>query len=188
MSVLYSGQMPSPPDVTVTVRWMSSSRLPNGYLSGASSFPSSYLGTKHTRRKKSSIRGIYRMLLPTCWRMTIILFVSLLKAENAKLIKIQGSYDNFCLFCQIESSSKKKDDLAFFIFFTFKGKPLLNSSIGTLRLTLVQAGNGYSLPTVPANPSTLSFSTLSPPPTISKQPTFQLTGTTHPSPPSSSSP
>lgn len=123
MSVLYSGQMPSPPDVTVTVRWMSNSRLPNGYLSGASSFPSSYLGTKHTRRKKSSILGIYRMLLPTCWRMTIILFVSLLKAENAKLIKIQGSYDNFCLFCQIESSSKKKDDLAFFIFFTFKGKP-----------------------------------------------------------------
>lgn len=45
-------------------------------------------------------------------------------SQAVKLIKIQGSYDNFCLFCQIESSSKKKDDLAFFIFFTFKGKLL----------------------------------------------------------------
>lgn len=189
MRILYSGQMPSPPNATVTVWWTSNSRLPNGYLSGASSFPSSYLDTRHTRRKRSSILGISRMLLPTCWRMTIILFASQqIMSQVVKLTKIQGSYDNFCLFCQIESSSKKKDDLAFFIFFTFKGEFSKNSSVDSIQLTLVQAGNGYSWPTVPANPSTLSFSTLSPPPTISKQPTFQLTGTTRPSPPSSSSP
>jgi Na+/H+ antiporter NhaC len=32
------------------------------------------------------------------------------------------SYDNFCLFCHINNSTKKKDDFAFFIFFTFKGE------------------------------------------------------------------
>ncbi|KAG8696878.1 hypothetical protein FRC09_008212, partial [Ceratobasidium sp. 395] len=31
------------------------------------------------------------------------------------------SYDHFCFFCQIENSTKKKDDFAFFVFFTFKG-------------------------------------------------------------------
>ncbi|KAF8307224.1 hypothetical protein DL93DRAFT_2064949 [Clavulina sp. PMI_390] len=31
------------------------------------------------------------------------------------------SYDHFCFFQQIENSTKKKDDFAFFIFFTFKG-------------------------------------------------------------------
>ena len=32
-----------------------------------------------------------------------------------------GNYDNFCLFCHIEDSTKKKDHFAFWIFFTFKG-------------------------------------------------------------------
>ncbi|GAA97505.1 uncharacterized protein L969DRAFT_83806 [Mixia osmundae IAM 14324] len=31
------------------------------------------------------------------------------------------SYDHFCFFCQVSSSKKKKDDFAFFVFFTFKG-------------------------------------------------------------------
>ncbi|KAG0141989.1 hypothetical protein CROQUDRAFT_135859 [Cronartium quercuum f. sp. fusiforme G11] len=31
------------------------------------------------------------------------------------------SYDHFCFFSQINNSKKKKDDFAFFIFFTFKG-------------------------------------------------------------------
>jgi len=31
------------------------------------------------------------------------------------------SYDHFCLFCTISNSAKKKDDFAFFVFFTFKG-------------------------------------------------------------------
>ncbi|KAF8341482.1 uncharacterized protein EI90DRAFT_2905513 [Cantharellus anzutake] len=31
------------------------------------------------------------------------------------------SYDTFCFFTQIENSTKKKDDFAFFVFFTFKG-------------------------------------------------------------------
>jgi len=30
------------------------------------------------------------------------------------------SYDHFCFFCHINDSTKKKDDFAFFIFFTFK--------------------------------------------------------------------
>lgn len=31
------------------------------------------------------------------------------------------SFNHFCFFCHIEDSTKKKDDFAFFIFFTFKG-------------------------------------------------------------------
>ncbi|KDN43898.1 hypothetical protein K437DRAFT_257288 [Tilletiaria anomala UBC 951] len=31
------------------------------------------------------------------------------------------SYNHFCFFCQINNSKKKKDEFAFFIFFTFKG-------------------------------------------------------------------
>lgn len=31
------------------------------------------------------------------------------------------SYDHFCFFCQINNSKKKKDEFAFFVFFTFKG-------------------------------------------------------------------
>ncbi|GAA5997438.1 uncharacterized protein JCM10292_000847 [Rhodotorula paludigena] len=31
------------------------------------------------------------------------------------------SYDHFCFFSQIDNSKKKKDNLAFFVFFTFKG-------------------------------------------------------------------
>ncbi|SGY70193.1 BQ5605_C004g03119 [Microbotryum silenes-dioicae] len=30
------------------------------------------------------------------------------------------SYDHFCFFCQIDNSKKKKDEFAFFVFFTFK--------------------------------------------------------------------
>ena len=31
------------------------------------------------------------------------------------------SYDHFCFFSQINNSKKKKDEFAFFVFFTFKG-------------------------------------------------------------------
>lgn len=31
------------------------------------------------------------------------------------------SYDHFCFFCNINNSRKKKDEFAFFVFFTFKG-------------------------------------------------------------------
>jgi len=60
------------------------------------------------------------------------------------------SYDTFCFFTQIENSTKKKDDFAFFVFFTFKGwKRLLLSdgprqSINALTLYsfwLVNSGN-----------------------------------------------
>ena len=33
------------------------------------------------------------------------------------------SYNHFCFFSQIDNSKKKKDNLAFFVFFTFKGAP-----------------------------------------------------------------
>lgn len=32
------------------------------------------------------------------------------------------SYDHFCFFSQINNSKKKKDEFAFFVFFTFKGE------------------------------------------------------------------
>ena len=35
-----------------------------------------------------------------------------------------GSYDHFCFFDHIQQSTKKKDDFAFFIFFTFKSKEM----------------------------------------------------------------
>lgn len=38
------------------------------------------------------------------------------------LTSVAENYDNFCLFCHIENSTKRKDDLAFFVFFTFKGE------------------------------------------------------------------
>ncbi|KAE8538218.1 hypothetical protein D1P53_005557 [Cryptococcus gattii VGV] len=66
------------------------------------------------------------------------------------------SYDNFCLFCQIESSSKKKDDLAFFIFFTFKGwKRLLladgpRQSINAILLYSFAAANNFQTTDIPA--------------------------------------
>ncbi|GAA6017344.1 hypothetical protein JCM10207_005601 [Rhodosporidiobolus poonsookiae] len=31
------------------------------------------------------------------------------------------SYDHYCFFCQIDNSKKRKDEFAFFVFFTFKG-------------------------------------------------------------------
>lgn len=58
------------------------------------------------------------------------------------------SYDHFCFFCQINNSKKKKDEFAFFIFFTFKGpsrvllsriEPANGSSAGWKRLLLADA-------------------------------------------------
>jgi len=37
-----------------------------------------------------------------------------------------GSYDHFCFFDHIQQSTKKSDDFAFFVFFTFKSKKHLN--------------------------------------------------------------
>lgn len=53
-----------------------------------------------------------------------------------------GSYDHFCFFCHINDSTKKKDDFAFFIFFTFKGK-LLYSWLFVFSLTRDQTGSVY---------------------------------------------
>ncbi|WRT64524.1 uncharacterized protein IL334_001456 [Kwoniella shivajii] len=66
------------------------------------------------------------------------------------------SYDNFCLFCHIEGSTKKKDDFAFFIFFTFKGwKRLLladgpRQSINALVLYSFAYANGFQTSDIPA--------------------------------------
>ena len=37
------------------------------------------------------------------------------------------SYDYFCFFCQINNSKKKKDEFAFFVFFTFKSQSFIHS-------------------------------------------------------------
>ncbi|WVQ79839.1 hypothetical protein IAT38_001939 [Cryptococcus sp. DSM 104549] len=66
------------------------------------------------------------------------------------------SYDNFCLFCQIESSTKKKDDFAFFVFFTFKGwKRLLladgpRQSINGILLYSFAYANNFQTSDIPA--------------------------------------
>lgn len=39
---------------------------------------------------------------------------------ETRLDHLTGSYDNFCLFCHIENSTKPQDGFAFWIFFTFK--------------------------------------------------------------------
>nr|ODN92977.1 vacuolar protein [Cryptococcus depauperatus CBS 7855] len=66
------------------------------------------------------------------------------------------SYDNFCLFCQIESSTKKKDSVAFFIFFTFKDwKRLIladgpRQSINGILLYSFAAANHFQTSNIPA--------------------------------------
>ncbi|WVF69535.1 hypothetical protein IAT40_004313 [Kwoniella sp. CBS 6097] len=66
------------------------------------------------------------------------------------------AYDNFCLFCHIENSTKKKDDFAFFVFFTFKGwKRLLladgpRQSINALILYSFAYANGFQTNDIPA--------------------------------------
>jgi len=62
------------------------------------------------------------------------------------------SYNHFCFFAQIENSTKKKDDFAFFVFFTFKGwKRLLladgpRQSINALTLYSFWKVNGGGFP------------------------------------------
>ncbi|WVQ75781.1 hypothetical protein IAR50_005414 [Cryptococcus sp. DSM 104548] len=66
------------------------------------------------------------------------------------------NYDNFCLFCQIESSTKKKDDFAFFIFFTFKNwKRLIladgpRQSINGILLYAFASANNFQTSDIPA--------------------------------------
>jgi hypothetical protein len=78
------------------------------------------------------------------------------------------SYDHYCFFCQIDNSKKKKDEFAFFVFFTFKGasaifsfpflravrKPLIPHCVD-----VIQAGNAFSSPTLLVKSSTPSPST-----------------------------
>jgi hypothetical protein len=42
--------------------------------------------------------------------------------RHSKFILCAGSYEHFCFFDHISNSTKKKDDFAFFIFFTFKSE------------------------------------------------------------------
>lgn len=43
-------------------------------------------------------------------------------SNSIPICTVHHSYDHFCFFCQINNSKKKKDEFAFFIFFTFKGQ------------------------------------------------------------------
>ncbi|EIW71060.1 hypothetical protein TREMEDRAFT_42550 [Tremella mesenterica DSM 1558] len=66
------------------------------------------------------------------------------------------SYDNFCLFCYIDASAKRKDDFAFWIFFTFKGwKRLIladgpRQSINALLLYSFASANNFETDNIPA--------------------------------------
>lgn len=66
------------------------------------------------------------------------------------------SYDHFCLFCHIDNSTKRSDDFAFFIFFTFKDwKRLLladgpRQSINALILYSFVYANGFETSDIPA--------------------------------------
>lgn len=72
------------------------------------------------------------------------------------ILTISENYDNFCLFCHIENSTKRKDDLAFFVFFTFKDwKRLLladgpRQSINALLLYSFGTANGWQTKDIPA--------------------------------------
>jgi len=66
------------------------------------------------------------------------------------------SYDNFCLFCHIDNSTKRADDFAFFIYFTFKDwKRLLladgpRQSINALILFSFAAANHWNFTDLPS--------------------------------------
>ncbi|KAK1921818.1 putative vacuole protein [Papiliotrema laurentii] len=66
------------------------------------------------------------------------------------------SYDNFCLFCRIDSSTKKTDKMAFFIYFTFKEwkRTILadgpRQSINALTLYSFAYANGFHWSNLPA--------------------------------------
>lgn len=101
--------------------------------------------TRHTRRKRLLQVAISRTLSQTSWPIHTTVFVSLPPTQKYCEFNVvyPGSYDHFCFFCQIENSTKKKDDFAFFVFFTFKGKrglddrPMLTLNIlGWKRLLL----------------------------------------------------
>jgi len=72
-------------------------------------------------------------------RKNSCLFVKLVHSVDIPRL---GSYDHFCFFDHISQSTKKSDDFAFFIFFTFKSKytsdlfveKVLHSAIGWKRL------------------------------------------------------
>jgi hypothetical protein len=78
--------------------------------------------TKLANPRKSSRVEIFRTPSLTSWPTIIIPSVS--KSWDLKRAPsysyIQGSYDHFCFFDHISNSTKKKDDFAFFVFFTFK--------------------------------------------------------------------
>jgi hypothetical protein len=84
------------------------------------------------------------------------------------------SYDHFCFFSNINDSKKKKDEFAFFIFFTFKGSflSIRNSVLPDLTrpdCDYIQDGNVFCLPMHHAKSSTLSPSTRSPVPSSSQR-------------------
>jgi hypothetical protein len=76
---------------------------------------------------------ILRVHQLACQRLLFVQCVVFCHTRASQLI-ISENYDNFCLFCHIEGSTKKKDDFAFFIFFTFKGGSGLNH-LGIRRLS-----------------------------------------------------
>lgn len=69
-------------------------------------------------------RHFLRFHQPDCERLLLVQCVPPLLFLSRPMISSHAveNYDNFCLFCHIDSSTKRKDDFAFWIFFTFKGE------------------------------------------------------------------
>ena len=53
----------------------------------------------------------------------------------------KGSYDHFCFFERINNSTKRMDDFAFFVFFTFKSNLKQSNKSKLQILTLCQVGS-----------------------------------------------
>jgi len=78
--------------------------------------------TRLARPRRSSPVATFPSLSQMSWPKTTTAFVCFSTPDQyLSLTNGSGSYDHFCFFCHIEDSTKKKDDFAFFIFFTFKG-------------------------------------------------------------------
>ena len=104
--------------------------------------------------KSGGIEGyLVRVYEPHSKRLLLLEYATIL---FTRITLTPESYDNFCLFCRINNSTKKTDDFAFFIYFTFKDwkRTLLadgpRQSINALTLYSFAYANGFQWNNLPA--------------------------------------
>lgn len=116
--------------------------------------------TNRARPRKSSRVETYLTLSLMSWRTTTIPFVSQLLALDISRLKAPpaGSYDHFCFFDHISSSTKTSDDFAFFVFFVFKSKLPSTFAFACSFSRCIKAGRGSCWRMVLDKQSTLSRS------------------------------